>query len=88
MHSNIPYSVTILGQVNVDAYEEMYGKLTNLAESKMTRISLETLVLSNQNKKTGFLMWISSYCIVCIYQQNAKVSNCDRRLYSQISFML
>ena len=31
------------------------------------------MILRNPTGKTGFLMWISSYCIACIYQQNTKV---------------
>ena len=50
--------------------EVSHGELSNLTES---RISSETLILRNQSGKTGFLMWISSYCIACIYQQNTKV---------------
>ena len=57
-------SVNIFGtKINVHVKEGSQGELNNLTES---RISVETLT-------TGFLMWISSYCIACIYQQHTKV---------------
>ena len=63
----ISNSVTIFGiNINIDVDKLSHGKLSKLAES---RISLKTLILRN-NGKTGFLMWISSYCVACIYQQN------------------
>ena len=76
----LPDSVTIFGTgINVQVNEICHGELSNLTES---RISLETLILRNHTGKTGFLMWISSYCIACIYQQNKKskaiVFSCHR----------
>ena len=59
--------------------EVSHGELSNLTES---RISSETLILRNQSGKTGFLMWISSYCIACIYQQNTKV----KQLFSLLTY--
>lgn len=55
------------------------GELSNLIES---RISLETLILRNHTGKTGFLMWISSYCIACIYQQNTTA----KQLFSLLTY--
>lgn len=46
-----------------------HGKLTNLDES---RITLETMILTKNNGKTAFLMWISSYCLACFYQNSTK----------------
>ena len=67
----LPNSVTIFGtDINAHVNEVSHGEISNLTES---RISLETLILRNHTGKTGFLMWISSYCIACIYQQNTKV---------------
>ena len=67
----LPDSVTIFGtNINVHVNEVSHRELSNLTES---RISLETLILRNHTGKTGFLMWISSYCTACIYQQNTKV---------------
>ena len=67
----LPDSVAIFGtRINVHVHEVCLGELSNLTGS---RISLETLILRNHTGKTGFLMWISSYCIACIYQQNKKV---------------
>ena len=66
----LPDIATIFGtRINVHVNEVCHGELSNLNES---RISLETLILRNHSGKTGFLMWISSYCIACIYQQNKK----------------
>ena len=63
----ISNSVTIFGiNINIDVDKLSHGKLAKLAES---RISLKTLILRS-NGKTGFLMWISRYCVACIYQQN------------------
>ena len=60
----LPDSVMICGsRINVHVNEVCHGELSNLTESW---ISLE--ILRNHIGKTGFLMWISSYCIACIYQ--------------------
>ena len=40
------------------------------------------MILRNHTGKTGFLMWISSYCIACIYQQNTKV----KQLFSPLTY--
>ena len=64
-------SFTIFGtNINVHVNEVSHRELSNLTES---RISFETLILRNHTGKTGFLMWISSHCIACIYQKNSKV---------------
>ena len=58
----MPDSVTIFSsEINVYVSEVSHGELNNLTES---RISLETLILRNQIVKKGFLMWISSHCIL------------------------
>ena len=76
----LPDSVTIFGtNRNVHLNEVSHRELSNLTES---RISLETLILRNHTGKTGFLMWISSYCIACIYQQNTKV----KQLFSPLTY--
>ena len=76
----LPDSVTIFGtNINVHINEVSHRELSNLTES---RISLETLILRNHTGKTGFLMWISSYCIACIYQQNTKV----KQLFSLLTY--
>ena len=73
----LPDSVTIFGtNINVHINEVSHRELSNLTES---RISLETLILSGP---TGFLMWISSCCIVCVYQQNTKV----KQLFSLLTY--
>ena len=76
----LPDSVTIFGtNINVHVNEVSHRELSNLTES---RIFLETLILRNHTGKTGFLMWISSYCIACIYQQNTKV----KQLFSPLTY--
>ena len=66
----LPDSVTIFGtNINVHFNEISHRELRNLTES---RISFETLNLRNHTRKTGFLMWISSHCIACIYQKKFK----------------
>ena len=73
-------SFTIFGtNINVHVNEVSHRELSNLTES---RISLETLILRNPTGKTGFLRWISSYCIAFIYQQNTKV----RKLFSLLTY--
>ena len=73
----LPDSVTIFGtNINVHINEVSHRELSNLTES---RISLETLILSGP---TGFLMWISSCCIVCVYQQNTKI----KQLFSLLTY--
>ena len=37
--------------------------------------------MENHTGKTGSLMWISSYCIACTYQQNKKV----KQLFSLVT---
>ena len=76
----LPDSVTIFGtNINVHINEVSHGELSNWTES---RIFLETLILRNHSRKTGFLMWISSYCIACIYLQNTKLE----QLFSLLTF--
>ena len=76
----LPDSVTIFGtNINVHISEVSCGELSNLTES---RISLETLILRNHTGKKGFLMWISSSCITCNYQQNTKV----KQLFSLLTY--
>ena len=73
-------SFTIFGtNINVHVNEVSHRELSNLTES---RISLETLILRNPTGKTGFLRWISSYCIAFIHQQNTKV----RKLFSLLTY--
>ena len=73
----LPDSVTIFGtNINVHVNEVSHRELSNLTES---RISLETSILSGP---TGFLMWISSCCKVCVYQQNTKV----KQLFSLLTY--
>ena len=75
----LPDSVKIFcTRINVHVNELCHRELSNLTES---RISLETLILRNHTGKTGFLRWISIYCIACIYQQNKKV----KQLFSLIT---
>ena len=38
--------------------------------------------MENHTGKTGSLMWISSYCIACTYQQNKKV----KQLFSLVTY--
>ena len=33
---------------------------------------LQKLITDNSNNNTGFLMWISSCCTICIFQNNIK----------------
>ena len=76
----LPDSVTIFGtNINVLINEVSHGELSNWTKS---RIFLETLILRNHSRKTGFLMWISSYCIACIYLQNTKLE----QLFSLLTF--
>ena len=66
----LPDSVTIFStNINVQVNEVSHRELSNLTES---RTSLEALILRNHSGKTGYLMWILSYCITCIYQQKNK----------------
>ena len=66
----LPDSVTIFGtKINVHFHEVSHRELRNLTKS---RISFQTLILRKHTRKTGFLMWISSHCIACIYQKKYK----------------
>ena len=76
----LPDSVTIFStNINIHVNEVSHRELSNLTES---RTSLETLILRNHSGKTGYLMWILSYCITCIYQQNTKV----KQLFSLLTY--
>jgi len=73
----LPDSVTIFGtRIHVHVNGELRINLTD------SNISLDTLTLRNHTGKTGFLMWISSYCIACVYQQNKKV----KQLFSLVTY--
>ena len=37
-----------------------------------TKNKLENLIFNNYNGNTGFLLWLSSYCITCIFQQRVR----------------
>ena len=37
-----------------------------------TKNKLENLIFNNYNGNTGFLLWLSSYCITCIFQQTVR----------------
>ena len=76
----LPDSFTIFGtNINVHLNEVSHRELSNLTESQ---ISLKTLILRNPTGKTGFLVWISSYFIACVYQQNTKV----KQLFSLLTY--
>ena len=76
----LPDSVTIFStNINVQVNEVSHRELSNLTES---RTSLEALILRNHSGKTGYLMWILSYCITCIYQQKTKV----KQLFSLLTY--
>ena len=37
-----------------------------------TKNKLENLIFNNYSGNTGFLLWLSSYCITCIFQQTVR----------------
>ena len=38
--------------------------------SLSSKAALETVIMANATKSTGFLLWLSSYCFGCIIQEN------------------
>ena len=59
----LPDSVVIFGtRINVHVNEVCYGELSNLTESRN----------HTGSGKTGFLVWISSYCIACFINKIKK----------------
>ena len=64
-------SVQVCGaEISVVLNTQSHGMLS--FNSQETKRKLETLILGNYCKNTGFLLWLSSYCITCIFRQTAR----------------
>ena len=59
-------SVEISVQLKAQSYGMLSGSLNN------TKNKLENLIFNNYSGNTGFLLWLSSYCITCIFQQTVR----------------
>ena len=58
--------VEISVQLKAQSYGMLSGSLNN------TKNKLENLIFNNYSGNTGFLSWLSSYCITCIFQQTVR----------------
>ena len=58
--------VEISVQLKAQSYGMLSGSLNN------TKNKLENLIFNNYSGNTGFLLWLSSYCIACIFQQTVR----------------
>ena len=69
--SDLPDKLDIdTGHVEVVTGARSQGYLScNAAPSKE---HLKRVILDNKESSTGFLMWISSYCISCVFQRRAR----------------
>ena len=69
--SDLPDKLDIgTGHVKVVSGARSQGYLScNMVSSKQT---LKTVILEHNEYSTGFLMWISSYCISCVFQTRAR----------------
>ena len=59
-------AVEISVQLKAQSYGILSGSLNN------TKNKLENLIFDNYSGNTGFLLWLSSYCITCIFEQTVR----------------
>ena len=81
MPADLPKTVSVYGaEMNVVLHTESHGVLScNLIESKST---LEMLILNNCRQITGFLLWLGTYCISCVFQQSNRI----KQLFSLLAY--
>ena len=61
-------SLDICGvEISVQLKAQSYGMLSTSLNN--TKNKLENLIFNNYSGNTGFLLWLASYCITCIFQQ-------------------
>jgi len=58
--------VEISVQLKAQSFGILSGSLNN------TQNKLENLIFNNYSGNTGFLLWLSSYCITCIFQHTVR----------------
>ena len=65
-------SLDICGvEISVQHKAQSYGMLSTSLNN--TKNKLENLIFNNYSGNTGFLLWLASYCITCIFQQTVRV---------------
>ena len=65
-------SLDICGvEISVQLKAQSYGMLSTSLNN--TKNKLENLIFNNYSGNTGFLLWLASYCITCIFQQTVRV---------------
>ena len=57
--------------ISVQLKAQSYGMLSTSLNN--TKNKLENLIFNNYSGNTGFLLWLASYCITCIFQQTVRV---------------
>ena len=62
--------VEISVQLKAQSYGMLSGRLNNTKKKK-----LENLIFNNFSGNAGFLLWLSSYCITCIFQQTVRAKH-------------
>lgn len=64
-------SLDICGvEISVQLKAQSYGMLSSSLNN--TQNKLENLIFNNYSGNTGFLLWLASYCITCIFQQTVR----------------
>lgn len=64
-------SLDICGvEISVQLKAQSYGMLSTSLNN--TKNKLENLIFNNYSGNTGFLLWLASYCITCIFQQTVR----------------
>ena len=65
-------SLDICGvEISVQLKAQSYGMLSTSLNN--TKNKLENLIFNNYSGNIGFLLWLASYCITCIFQQTVRV---------------
>lgn len=81
MPVDVPRSVSVCAaEINVVVHAGSNGVLCcDMCERKSI---LEMLILNNCHQITGFLLWLGSYCMSCVFQKRNRVRN----LFSLFSY--
>ena len=68
---DLPKSLDVCGvEISVQLKAQSYGILH--CTSNNIQRKLKNLIFHNYNGSTGFLLWLLSYCITCIFRQTVK----------------
>ncbi len=68
---HFPASIEICGS-KIDIVNTSRHEGTLCLASLFSRVPLETAILSNAKQNTGFLIWLSNYCLACVIVNQRK----------------